>query len=143
MRCISFTTMILSLHLSSRHWLRVLCLASMLATGPLFGAEPPASTSEAVNRSAPGDKDAIVSTTPMKIEADSDAGAHGQLVVASELSSDSRSDLVYTITTEPAHGQVGLAGGDDADFFKNHTSHSGYFAYRPTENFAGEDSFAY
>ncbi|MDB6095604.1 MAG: hypothetical protein JWM32_3166, partial [Verrucomicrobia bacterium] len=66
-------------------------------------------------------------------------------VVASEiLSADTRNDLVYTITTEPQHGRVGLAGGDDeTDFFKNKTSRLGYFAYRPQDDYTGEDSFGY
>ena len=145
MRRIAFT--IMSLEITTRQWLRVLCLASMLATGPAFAADTtaPAGGAAAANLAAPGDKDAIVSTTPMEIEADADAGAHGRLVVASEvISADSSSDLSYTITVEPRHGRVGLSGGgDEADFFKNKTSHIGYFAYRPQDDFAGEDSFSY
>jgi hypothetical protein len=130
----------------SRQCLRVLCLALMLATGPVFAADAPTLPAEVavVNRAVPGDKDAIVSITPMKIEAADGGGAAGQLFVAPEVgSADSRSDLVYTITTQPSHGRVGLSGGSDEDFFKNHTARLDYFAYRPTEGYAGEDSFAY
>jgi len=38
---------------------------------------------------------------------------------------------------------VGLAGGDEADFFRNKTSRIGYFAYRPDDDYAGSDSFGY
>lgn len=85
------------------------------------------------------------SATPMKIDADGETGAHGQLVVGKEIiDAEAGTDLVYTITTEPAHGQVGLAGDDaGADFFANKTSRTGYFAYRAEEGYAGSDSFAY
>ncbi|MEO5958438.1 MAG: hypothetical protein ABIR80_04940, partial [Opitutaceae bacterium] len=120
---------------------------SALATGPAFAADTPAAQSGATtNRTPPSDKDAIVSTTPMEIEAEAQgAGAYGQLVVASEVvSPDSRTDLVYTITAEPAFGRVGLAGGgEEADFFKTKTSRLGYFAYRPQDGYTGPDSFAY
>lgn len=53
-------------------------------------------------------------------------------------------DLVYTITSEPSFGRVGLAGeGDAEDFFTNRTSRFGYFGYEARENFTGEDSFNY
>lgn len=135
--------------ITARQWPRIpmLCLALMLATGPAAAADAPASPDEAAaaNRTAPGDKEAIVSTTPMEIEADGDSGGHGQLLVASEvISPDSRSDLVYTITVDPLHGRVGLSSGsDEGDFFKNKVSRSGYFAYRPQDDYAGEDSFSY
>ncbi|MBC7368615.1 MAG: hypothetical protein H7343_17695 [Undibacterium sp.] len=133
----------LSFEITSREWLRVLCLALMLATGPSHAADTPALPA-AANGAAPGDKDAIVSPTPMKIETVDGAGAAGQLVVAPQvISSDSRSDLIYTITEQPLHGRVGLSGGVDADFFKNQIARLGYFAYRSTEGYAGEDSFAY
>ncbi|MBL9215005.1 MAG: hypothetical protein JNG83_05975, partial [Opitutaceae bacterium] len=72
-------------------------------------------------------------------------GVHGQLVVAPEiLSADSSSDLVYTITSEPLFGRVGLAGGGEgSDFFQNRTARLGYFAYQPQEGYVGEDSFSY
>ena len=144
MRRIPFTFM--SLKVSARDWLRVLCLALTLATVPAFAADAPALPSDAAaaTRAAPGDTDAIVSTTPMEIEAEG-TGVHGQLVVAREiLSADTQNDLVYTITSEPLNGRVGLAGGDDeADFFKNKTSHLGYFAYRPQDDYVGADSFSY
>lgn len=99
----------------------------------------------AAPRGAPADKDTIVSTTPMQIEAEAGSGTSGQLVVAPEvLSPDIRTDLIYTLTSEPLHGRVGLAGGgEEADFFKNKTARVGYFAYRPEDGFAGEDSFGY
>ena len=144
MRRMAFTTM--SLEISVRAWLGVLSLASTLAMVPAFAADAPAPTSDTVpTRVAPGAVDAIVSTTPMEIEAEAeDTGVHGQLVVAPEiLSSDTRNDLAYTITGEPLYGRVGLAGGgEEADFFKNKTSRLGYFAYQPQEGYVGKDSFA-
>src|SRR6478609_8198795 len=99
-------------------WLRAFsfCLASCLLAGaPAFAA----------------DADVIVSPTPMKFEAAGE-GVHGQLVVAPEIvSADQTGDLVYTITVEPAHGRVGLAGGEDGDFFRTKTGRSPYFAYQP------------
>src|SRR5690606_19532250 len=91
----------------------------------------------------PAGDEAIVSTNPMVFEAE-DGGVHGQLFVPSAvLSPDTRTDLVFTLTQEPLYGRVGLAGGDEADFFQNKTSRLGYFAYRPQEEFAGEDWFSY
>ena len=131
---------------TARAWPRALGFVLMLALVPAFAADTPAPKSDAAaaNRAAPSDKDAIVATTPMEIEAEG-TGAHGLLVVAPEiLSSDTRTDLIYTITAEPLHGRVGLSGaGDEADFFKNKISRLGYFAYRPEEGYSGEDSFAY
>lgn len=142
MRRIAFTTM--SLETTTRERARVLCLAFMLAMAPGFAADAPAPNRDAAaaTRAAPGDT-AIVSATPMEIEAE--GGAHGQLVVAPEmLTPDTRTDLIFTITAEPLYGRVGLSGGgDEADFFKNKTSRLGYFAYRPQEGYTGEDSFAY
>ena len=144
MRRIAFTTM--NLEITAREWPRILCLVLMFALVPAFAADTPASKSgsAAANRVAASDKDAIVSTTPMEIEAE-DTGAYGQLVVVPEiLSPDTRTDLIYTISAEPLHGRVGLSGGgEEADFFKTKTSRLGYFAYRPEEGYAGEDSFAY
>jgi Bacterial Ig domain len=124
----------MTLEITAREWLRVLCLALVLTMTPAFAADAP----------APGDKDAIVSTTPLAFETD-DAGVHGQLVVVQEvLTAGTSNDLIYSITTEPQHGRVGLAGGgDEVDFFKNKTSRVGYFAYRAQEDYAGSDSFAY
>jgi hypothetical protein len=136
----------MNLEITAREWLRVLCLMLILALAPAFAADTPApeSDSAASARTAPPEVDAIVSTTPMEIEAEG-TGAHGQFVVAREiLSPDMQNDLVYTITEEPLHGRVGLAGGgDEADFFKNKTSRLGYFAYRPQDDYVGEDSFGY
>ena len=135
----------MNLEITAREWLRVLCLASTLAMVPAFAADAPAPTIDATaHRATPGDADAIVSTTAMEFEAEG-TGVHGQLVVAKEiLSPDTRNDLIYTITGEPLHGRVGLAGGgDEVDFFKNKTAHLGYFAYRPQDDYVGEDSFNY
>ena len=139
----NFTTMSQTHKITCLPWLRVLCLATMLLASSAWAADAAKTPADvaAASSIAPVEKDAIVSTTPMKIDG---AGTAGQLVVAPEvISADSRSDLVYTITTQPAHGQVGLSGGVDEDFFKNQTARLGYFAYRSTEGFAGEDSFAY
>ncbi len=138
MHRIAFSTITMYLESIARAGLRALCPVLLLALVPVFGADA------AANRVTASDKDAIVSTTPMQIEAEG-TGAHGQLVVASEvISPDSRTDLIFTISGEPLHGRVGLAGGgDEADFFKTKTSRLGYFAYRPAEGYAGEDSFAY
>ena len=128
-----------------RQWARSFCLGLGMALAPVFAAETPAIKSgSAASRAAASDREAIVSTTPMEIESE-DTGAHGQLVVAPEvISPDSRTDLVFTISAEPLHGRVGLAGaGEGSEFFKNKTSRLGYFAYRPEEGYAGEDSFAY
>jgi hypothetical protein len=85
----------------------------------------------------------IVSTTPMKLMTEGE-GVHGQLVVAREImSADTHGDLVYSITIEPRFGRVGLAGGEDDNFYKNKTGRLGYFAYQPEDDFAGEDAFTY
>src|SRR5688572_9474000 len=144
MRRIAFTKMILEI--TTRRWPRRLCLVLMMAMVPAFAADTssPRSDSAAANRVSASDKDAIVSATPMEIEAEG-TGTHGQLVVVTEIvSPDTRTDLIYTISAEPLHGRVGLSGGsDEADFFKTKTSRLGYFAYQPEEGYAGEDSFGY
>jgi hypothetical protein len=85
----------------------------------------------------------IVSTEPMQLEADGQ-GVSGQLFAPPEIASAEMPDeLVFTITSDPLHGRVGLAGGDDSDFFKNKTARLGYFAYRPADDYQGPDSFAY
>jgi len=114
-------------------WLRLLCLVFTLAGAPAFAQGQPAS----------GDAEVIVSTIPMKLEAVG-GGVSGQLVVAPEiLSGGMGGDLVYTITVEPLSGRVGLAGGDQEDFFQNKSGRSGYVAYRPRDGYVGEDSFTY
>ena len=114
-------------------WLHGLCLVFTLAGVPAFADNPPAS----------GDAEVIVSTTPMNLVAEG-TGVSGQLPVAKEIiSADTSGDLVYTITVEPRSGRVGLAGGDAEDFFQNKSGRSGYFAYRPREDYVGEDSFTY
>lgn len=115
-------------------WRRTLFLGSLLAALPAFAQGPAA---------GPGDADVIVSTNPMQFVAEG-TGVHGQLTVAREIiSADTSGDLVYTITLEPLFGRVGLAGGDDEDFFNNKTGRSGYFAYQPREDYTGMDSFTY
>jgi len=119
--------------ITTRSWARTLCLWLLLALPPAFAADT----------STPADSAPIVATQPMEVETE-DGGVHGQLIVAPEiLNSDTHADLVYTLTSEPLYGRVGLAGGDEADFFRNKTSRLGYFAYRAQEDYFGEDSFSY
>jgi hypothetical protein len=114
-------------------WLRLLGLAGLF-TGLTAIAEPLAVADDA---------ETLVSPTPMRLLAEAGAGVHGQLVVPPELIGDTLGgDLVYTITVEPRFGRVGLAG-NDPDFFRNKTARQGYFAYRPQDDHAGEDSFTY
>ena len=114
-------------------WLRVLCLVFVLSGGPAFADNPP----------APGTAEVIVSEVPMKLVAEG-TGVSGQFVVAHEiLSAETGNDLIYTVTVGPRSGRVGLAGGDNEDFFLNTHGRSGYFAYRPQDGFLGEDSFTY
>ncbi|MDI1251000.1 MAG: Ig-like domain-containing protein, partial [Lacunisphaera sp.] len=51
--------------------------------------------------------------------------------------------VIYTITVGPLFTRVGLAGGDDEDFFQNQSGRSGYFAYQPRRDYVGEDAFTY
>ena len=114
-------------------WLRALCLVFVLTGGPAFADSPPASAAAEV----------IVSEVPMKLVAES-TGVSAQLVVAPEIyTAETSGDLVYTITGEPRFGRVGLAGGEDENFFQNKHGRSGYFAYRPQDDYVGEDSFTY
>lgn len=131
----AFTTM--NLQLSAREWPRVLGVLLLLTVSRAFAADAPAAPTN--------DPDAIVSSSPMTVEAEDGTGVHGQLVVDPQVvGSDSGNNLIYTITTQPKHGQVGLAGADDdADFFQTKTSRYGYFAYRPNGVYVGEDSFGY
>ncbi|MCC6414495.1 MAG: hypothetical protein IT582_01090, partial [Opitutaceae bacterium] len=94
---------------------------------------------------AAADQDMVVATTPMTATAEPGAGAFGQLLVdPAILDTEAGNDLVYTITSEPLHGRVGLSGDDNTvDFFQTKTSRFGYFAYRPEETYAGTDSFGY
>jgi hypothetical protein len=135
MRRTAFTTMISDPGLRTR-WNALplsLVLVLVLALAPTMAAQ----TTRA------GENEVIVSTTPMVFAAE-ESGVHGQLVVAPEiLSPDTSSDLIYTIIEEPLYGRVGLAGGDEADFFNNKTSRLGYFAYRAHDDYAGNDSFSY
>ena len=115
------------LEITARAWARTLCLGLLLALPPAFAAD-----------TAP-----IISTQPMQVETE-DGGVHGLLVVPPEiLDSETHADLVYTLTSEPRFGRVGLTGGDESDFFRNRTSRVGYFAYRAQEDYFGADSFGY
>lgn len=119
--------------ITSQRWLCIGFLTWLLTALPAFSQ----------GASLPADINTIVSTQPMEIEAEG-TGVHGQFMVAKEiLSADSSGDLVYSITEPPKFGRVGLAGGDDSDVFKNTTSRLGYFAYRPQDDYVGEDSFGY
>lgn len=116
-----------------RLWGAVLLFAG-LATFAFSTAAEPAET-----------KDAIISDTPIEIEADGESGAFGQLPVDPEiLDAESGNDLVYKITSEPLHGRVGLSGDDNgADLFETKSSRFGYYAYRPEDDYTGPDSFGY
>ncbi len=132
---------------SARRRLSVLSFGLMLAMARVFAADTtPAPTGEVAlaGSAALNETEPIVSKKPMELETQ-DGGAHAQLLVAREiLSSDAGNELVFTITAEPQHGRVGLAGGDEGtDFFANKTSHTGYFAYRLEGDYAGDDSFSY
>ncbi len=136
--------MSMNLRIPTLAWLRLLSCVSVLALASAFAADAPApNDNAAANRAAASEGDAIVATIPMLVEA-ADGGVHGQFVVAHEiLSPNTHTDLVYTITEEPQFGQVGLAGGDEENFFQNKTSRLGYFAYRSHEGYLGADSFSY
>lgn len=129
---------------SFRAGARALGLILMLATTAAMAADAAAPAGDAAEGARADDAEAIVSTTPMTFVAES-GGVFGQLSVAPEIvTPDTRSDLVYTITEEPAHGRVGLAGGEDeSDFFANKRARLAYFAYRAHDDFEGEDSFSY
>ncbi|MBI2498202.1 MAG: Ig-like domain-containing protein [Opitutae bacterium] len=114
-------------------WLRVSCLVLLLTGGPAFAAGQPAS----------GDAEVIVSTSPMKLVAEGTV-VHGQFVVAREIvSAETGNDLVYAIMVEPLFGRVGLAGGEEEDYFQTKRGRVGYFAYEPRPGYLGEDSFTY
>jgi hypothetical protein len=139
----TFTT--LRRKLSARIWLGLLAFVITLAVTPTFAADTPASTNDSAvaDHAVPTDTDVIVSTKSTDLETE-DGGVHGQLAVAQELGgSEASNALVYTITEDPQHGRVGLAGGDDAEFFNNKTSRQGYFVYQSEDNFEGSDSFSY
>jgi hypothetical protein len=85
----------------------------------------------------------IVAAQPMQLQGDSQ-GVYGQLFFPPEIASKEMPDeLVFTITSEPSHGRVGLAGGTEADFFQHKTARLSYFAYRPEHDYEGPDSFTY
>jgi hypothetical protein len=131
--------------LRTRASLSIVAFVLMLAVTSAFASDTPASTNDSAApiRTASTDTDAIVSTKPMELETE-DSSVHGDLVVAPELGGTEASNaLVFTITTEPQHGRVGLAGGSDADFYNNKTSRQGYFVYRTEDNYEGTDSFSY
>ena len=136
----------MSAKISPRTWLSRLFLTLGLALTPVFGADAvkPENVTLAATAAESAERDTIVSTIPMAIESET-TGVHGQLVVAAEvLTAGTTTDLIYSITEEPLYGRVGLAGGgDESDFFRNKTSRIGYFAYRPQQDYEGEDSFSY
>jgi hypothetical protein len=136
----------MKLAMNTRAWMRFLLVGLALAARPSFAADvvAPANAAATAEPGAANPADMIVSTAPMEVETE-DSGVHGQLVVGAQiLGADLRGDLVYTITSEPLYGRVGLSGGgDEADFFKNKTSRLGYFAYRAQDDYAGNDSFGY
>ncbi|HTH47073.1 MAG TPA: Ig-like domain-containing protein [Candidatus Limnocylindria bacterium] len=118
---------------TSWRFICIILVMAGLAALPVLADNPP----------APGAAETIVGTKPQRVTAEGE-GVHGQLAVAQELiSPDTSGDLVYTITVEPLFGQVGLAGGNEEDFFQNKSGSFGYFAYKPREGYVGEDSFTY
>ena len=85
----------------------------------------------------------IVAEQPMQLLAEGQ-GVSGQLYFPPEIASQEMPDtLVFTITSPPIHGRVGLAGDDEEDFFNNTTARLSYFAYRPEDDYEGSDSFTY
>lgn len=137
----------------SRAATRAVCLFALLVAAPAFGADAPedavpAPASDAAQpspaASPEGEADVIVGTTPMAVEAE-DSEAYGLLEVAPEfLTPGTQSDLVFTITKEPRHGQLGLSRGDGSvDFLGNQRSRLSYFVYRAQEDYEGEDAFSY
>ncbi len=118
-------------------WLRGLGLGLLLAVSPALGQG-------SVANDPAGGVEVIVSPQPLLFVAEEGAGVHGELAVASEVAGSSApGGLIYTITAGPARGRVGLAGGEEEDFFKTRTGRFGYFAYQPEEGYEGEDSFSY
>lgn len=121
-------------------WLRVWCFLAFLAPTAFAQQEPVGG----VPSPRGDDADVIVSPTAMRFTAEG-TGVHGQLVVAPEVIGppEARGELVFTITAGPEHGRVGLAGGEDEDFYKNKTGRSSYFAYQAEDGYVGEDAFTY
>ena len=115
----------------SRLWLHLLALTFVtLATH----AQVPASTLADTAEPAPH---------TLHLQADGQ-GVAGQLFVSPEIRSNEMADeLVFTITSDPLWGRVGLAGGAEEDVFANKTARLGYFAYRPDDDHEGSDSFSY
>ncbi len=111
--------------------------ALMLAASRAFAADTPAPAS------TPADSEIIVSPKPTEFETDNGV-VNGNLLIPPELGgAEAGNALVFTITTEPQQGRVGLAGGGDAEFFKNKTSRQGYFLYQSDADYEGNDSFTY
>ena len=85
----------------------------------------------------------MVAPQAMQLQADGQ-GVAGQLFFPPEIASREMPDeLVFTITADPIHGRVGLAGGTDSDFFNNKSARLSYFAYRPDDDYEGTDTFTY
>ncbi|MFM1852602.1 MAG: hypothetical protein RIS54_2286 [Verrucomicrobiota bacterium] len=118
-------------------WLRRLLPALFIASLPFRALAAPATASDVDH--------AVTSEMPMQIESAGDSAVSGRLEVAAEiLTPEAGNALVYTITSEPLHGRVGLAGeGDEADFYQNKSSRFDYFAYQPEDGFTGTDTFSY
>ncbi|HVU16621.1 MAG TPA: hypothetical protein VHD32_06840 [Candidatus Didemnitutus sp.] len=124
-------------------WLCTLCLALTLS-GVAFADDGAPAAAPATEQKNAANANVIVSSQPMKLVVEGGQGVHGQLVVPPEIThTENGGELVYTITEDPVFGMVGLAGGEDADFFRNKTAHLGYFAYRPKDGYIGDDGFAY
>lgn len=124
-------------------WTRMVFLFLAAALCVRGEVQPAAAGAPADQASSVG-AEKIVSPNPTKLEVEG-RRLSGRLTVAPQiLSADTFADLIYTITSEPKFGRVGMAGeGDGEDFFANKTSRFGYFAYEAREDYTGEDSFAY
>ncbi|MFT3867558.1 MAG: Ig-like domain-containing protein [Nibricoccus sp.] len=117
--------------------LGALSFALALTAASAFADDTPAPAATAA------EADTIISTKPMAFETE-DGNAHGDLTVPPEvLGTETIPHLFFTITANPQHGRVGLAGGDDADFYNNATSRQGYFLYQANPDYEGTDSFSY
>jgi hypothetical protein len=104
-----------------------------------FAADPTPPPADVANGVAP-----IVSTAPQTFTVEANTTLTAELAVVPEvLTPDSQDDLLFTITSEPLHGDIGMPWGDDTDIFKNKTARRAYFSYRPQADFNGEDSFNY
>ncbi len=128
--------MTFSSHLRAGLRLLGLSVALLSTLAPAQVADPAPAAPAAAQPSA--------SPHTMRLQAEEGEGVAGQLFVSPDIRSNELPDeLVFTLTTDPRHGQAGLAGGTEADVFQNKTARLGYFAYRPDDDFEGEDRFSY